>query len=176
MIKEITLGAGCFWCLDSCFKDLKGVLQTFPGYAGGSVLNPSYEAVCNGTTGHAEVVRVIYDDAIISFDEIMSLFWWIHDPTQLNRQGNDIGTQYRSVIFYHDLDQKNRAEELKSSLENLKVYPKPIVTQIVPLENYFEAEAYHHDYFSKNPQNQYCQMVVKPKIEKFKSVFVGKIK
>ena len=106
----------------------------------------------------------------------MNLFWWIHDPTQLNRQGNDIGTQYRSVIFYHDLEQKNRAEELKSSLENLKVYPKPIVTQIVPIENYFEAEAYHHDYFSKNPQNQYCQFVVKPKIDKFKSVFEAKIK
>ena len=171
MIKYATLGAGCFWCIDACLRELKGVISVEPGYSGGHLNNPSYEKVCEGTTGHAEVARVCFDNEIRSFTRLLELFWFLHDPTQLNKQGNDIGTQYRSVIFYHDLDQKQSAEEAKFSLEKNKVWDKPIVTEISPLINYFSAEEYHVNYLERNPSNLYCQAVVRPKVEKFKKVF-----
>lgn len=176
MEKEATFGAGCFWCVEACFSELKGVISVVPSYAGGSVLNPTYQQVCEGTTGHAEVAHVIYDDALINFDELLEVFWFVHDPTQLNRQGNDIGTQYRSVIFYHDDIQKASAEGVKQKLVEAKVWDQPIVTEIVPFNNYYEAEKYHHNYLALNPDNSYCQMVVRPKYEKFKKVFEDRLK
>ena len=174
--EEITLGAGCFWCVETCFKELEGVIDVYPGYAGGKTLNPTYEQVCSGTTGHAEVARVVFDPAVISVNEILELFWWIHDPTQLNRQGNDIGTQYRSVIFYHNESQKEIAAAYLKKLEKEKVWDKPIVTELTELNNFYPAEQYHHDYFNQHPENQYCQFVVKPKVEKFRKVFKEKLK
>lgn len=176
MIKEATLGAGCFWCIEACYKELKGVVEVYPGYAGGAVENPTYEAVCAGNTGHAEVARVVFDDEIVSFDELLEVFWFVHDPTQLNRQGNDIGTQYRSVVFYHDSVQKERSEFFKTKLESENVWEKPIVTLIEPLSNFYRAENYHHNYFELNPQNMYCQSVVRPKVDKFKKVFADRLK
>lgn len=176
MIKEATFGAGCFWCIEACYKDVKGVLEVYPGYSGGETINPTYEQVCNGTTGHAEVARIVYDDELVSFDELLEVFWFVHDPTQLNRQGNDIGTQYRSVIFYHDAEQRERAVWFMRRLENEKVWDKPIVTLIEPLINFYRAEDYHHNYFELNPQNTYCQSVVRPKVEKFRKVFAERLK
>jgi peptide methionine sulfoxide reductase msrA/msrB len=175
-MEEITLGAGCFWCVETCFKELEGVIEVYPGYAGGKTLNPTYEQVCSGTTGHAEVARIVFDPAVISVNEILELFWWIHDPTQLNRQGNDIGTQYRSVIFYHNEAQKEVSESYLKRLTKEEVWDKPIVTEITALNNFYRAEQYHHDYFNLNPENQYCQFVVRPKVEKFRKVFKEKLK
>ncbi len=174
--EEITLGAGCFWCVETCFKELEGVIDVYPGYAGGKTLNPTYEQVCSGTTGHAEVARIVFDPKIISVNELLELFWWIHDPTQLNRQGNDVGTQYRSVIFYHNDAQKEIATTYLTKLEKEKVWDKPIVTEITALNNFYRAEQYHHDYFIQHPENQYCQFVVKPKVEKFRKIFKEKLK
>ena len=140
MEKEATFGAGCFWCVEACFNELIGVISVDPGYAGGAVINPTYKEVCEGTTGHAEVIRVVFDDEIISFDELLEVFWFVHDPTQLNRQGNDVGSQYRSVIFYHDDIQKGIAENVKQNLSANKVWNNPIVTEIVAINNYYEAE------------------------------------
>ena len=176
MTKEATFGAGCFWCIEACYKDMKGVVEVYPGYAGGSVNNPTYQEVCNGNTGHAEVARVVYDDTLISFDELLEVFWFVHDPTQLNRQGNDIGTQYRSAVFYHDDEQRKRAEYFKKKLSDDQVWDSPIVTEITPLNNFFRAEEYHHNYFELNPQNTYCQSVVRPKVEKFRKVFADRLK
>lgn len=176
MVKEATLGAGCFWCIEACYKELKGVIDVFPGYAGGQTLNPTYEQVCDGKTGHAEVARVIYDDALISFEELLEVYWFVHDPTQLNRQGNDIGTQYRSVIFYHDEEQKVVSETIKQSLTDQQVWDKPIVTLIEPINNFYKAEDYHVNYFELHPENMYCQSVVRPKVDKFKKVFNAKLK
>ena len=176
MIKEATFGAGCFWCIEACYKDLQGVESVSPGYSGGFLDNPTYEQVCNGNTGHAEVARIVYDDDLVSFDELLEVFWFVHDPTQLNRQGNDIGTQYRSVIFYHDDAQKERAEFFKTKLTSEKVWENPIVTLIEPLTHFYKAEDYHLNYFELNPQNMYCQSVVRPKVEKFKKVFAEKLK
>jgi len=176
MIKEATLGAGCFWCIEACYKELKGVVSVTSGYAGGHVDQPTYKEVCNGTTGHAEVARVVYDDALISFDELVEVFWFVHDPTQLNRQGNDVGTQYRSVIFYHDEEQRELSEKYKQRLTEEKVWDRPIVTEISALTNYFPAEDYHANYFELNPGNAYCQAVVRPKVEKFKKVFAERLK
>jgi peptide-methionine (S)-S-oxide reductase len=176
MIKEATLGAGCFWCIEACYKDLKGVISVTSGYSGGHVDNPTYKEVCNGTTGHAEIARIVYDDAFISFDELLEMFWFVHDPTQLNRQGNDIGTQYRSVVFYHDEEQRAKAEAYKQRLTEEKVWDRPIVTEISPLTNYYPAEDYHNNYFELNPGNAYCQAVVRPKVEKFKKVFAQRMK
>lgn len=172
----ITLGAGCFWCIEACYKTLNGVISVESGYSGGHVDNPTYKQVCEGTTGHAEVARVVFDEHIISLDEILEVFWFVHDPTQLNRQGNDIGTQYRSVIFYHDDSQKETAEAYKKRLTEEGVWDKPIVTEISPLTNYFPAEDYHQDYLELNPGNAYCQAIVRPKYEKFKAVFAQKLK
>ena len=170
-MEEATFGAGCFWCVEACFKELVGVEDVFPGYAGGHVDNPSYEAVCNGTTGHAEVIRIVFNPDLISYDKLLEVFWFIHNPTQLNRQGNDIGTQYRSVIFYHSEIQANKASESIRLLEEEKVWNAPIVTEIIAVNNFYRAENYHHDYLQFNPQNPYCQSVVRPKVDKFKKVF-----
>lgn len=175
-LKEITLGAGCFWCIEGCFQDIKGIVSIVPGYAGGKLLNPTYEQVCTGSTGHAEVARIVYDESIISFDEILEMFWFVHDPTQLNRQGNDVGTQYRSVIFYHTAEQKEIAERYKAKLTEEKVWDKPIVTEIVLINNYYEAEQYHHNYLKQNPDNAYCKAIVRPKVDKFKKVFNSKVR
>jgi peptide-methionine (S)-S-oxide reductase len=176
MIQEATFGAGCFWCIEACYSELHGVLEVYPGYAGGSIQNPTYEEVCSGNTGHAEVARVVFDDEKITFDELLELFWFVHDPTQLNRQGNDIGTQYRSVIFYHSEYQKERAHYFITKLSLEKVWGNPIVTEVQEINNFFRAENYHHIYFELNPQNAYCQAVVRPKVEKFKKVFENKLK
>jgi peptide-methionine (S)-S-oxide reductase len=154
---------------------MKGIISSIPGYTGGASPNPSYEQVCSGTTGHVEVVQLTFDEEILSLSSVLELYWWIHDPTQLNRQGNDIGTQYRSAIFYHSEEQKLFCESFRANLENNKVWANKIVTTIEPIPIFYAAEDYHHDYFSQNPQNQYCQYVVKPKIEKFKQVFSEKI-
>ena len=175
-MKEATFGAGCFWCIEACFIDIEGIVSVVPGYAGGKRQNPTYEQVCSGATGHAEVARIIYDETKISFDELLEMFWFVHDPTQLNRQGNDIGTQYRSVIFYHSEEQKIIAEKYKAKLEEEKVWDNPIVTEIVAINNYFEAEKYHHNYLELNPENAYCRAIVRPKVDKFKKVFGSKLK
>lgn len=176
MIKEATFGAGCFWCIEACYKEMKGVISVYPGYAGGHKVNPTYEEVCNGTTGHAEVARIVYDEELISFEQLLEVFWFVHDPTQLNRQGNDIGTQYRSVVFFHDDQQKQITEHFKNKLMEEGVWEKPIVTEIVPLSNFYKAENYHINYFELHPENMYCQSVVRPKVEKFKKVFAAKLK
>lgn len=176
MQKEATFGAGCFWCIEACFQELKGVLEVKPGYSGGHIKNPAYKEVCTGRTGHAEVARVIYDESIISFEELLEVFWFVHDPTTLNRQGNDIGDQYRSVIFYHDDSQKEVAESYKQKLTKENVWEDPIVTLIEPINNFYPAEDYHKNYFNNNSDEPYCRAVVRPKVDKFKSVFSQKLK
>ncbi|MBL1281113.1 MAG: peptide-methionine (S)-S-oxide reductase MsrA [Fluviicola sp.] len=171
MISEATLGAGCFWCIEACFKDIEGVISVQPGYAGGSKATAFYQEVCSGKTDHAEVARVRYDDEIISFEKLLEMFWFVHDPTQLDRQGNDIGRQYRSVIFYHSEEQKQLAERYKEELEEKKVWEQPIVTEISEVPVFYPAEDYHSNYLENNPENAYCQAVVRPKVEKFKAVF-----
>ena len=176
MIKEATIGAGCFWCVEACFLDLDGVISVSSGYSGGQLENPTYKQLCEGTTGHAEVARIVYEDEVLSFDEILEVFWFVHDPTQLNRQGNDIGTQYRSVIFYHDEIQKELAQKYKHKLEEEAVWNNPIVTEISPLVNFYPAEDYHTNYFALHPDEPYCSAVVRPKVEKFKKVFAQRLK
>jgi peptide-methionine (S)-S-oxide reductase len=175
MEKEATFGAGCFWCVEACFNELIGVISVDPGYAGGAVINPSYKEVCEGTTGHAEVIRVVFDDEIISFDELLEVFWFVHDPTQLNRQGNDVGSQYRSVIFYHDDIQKGIAENVKQNLSVNKVWNNPIVTEISQASLFYVAEDYHQNYFNQNGDQPYCQIVIKPKMDKFLKTFKEKL-
>ena len=174
--KEATFGAGCFWCIEACFKGLKGVISVQSGYSGGAKANPTYEEVCTGKTGHAEVARIVYDPAQISYDELLEAFWYVHDPTQLNRQGNDIGTQYRSVIFYHDDEQRELAEKYKKRLTEEGVWDNPIVTEIVKLNNFYPAEDYHNNYLELHPENAYCQAVVRPKVDKFRKAFSKKLK
>lgn len=176
MIEEATLGAGCFWCIEACLIELNGVSEVYPAYAGGDLVNPTYEQICTGNTGHAEVARVIFDTDKISFEELLEVFWFIHNPTQLNRQGNDVGSQYRSVIFYHSEEQKNSSESYLKRLSEEKVWENDIVTEITPISNFYRAENYHHNYFALNPQNMYCQAVVRPKVEKFRKVFAVKRK
>ena len=176
MIKEATLGAGCFWCIEAVYKEVEGVISVTPGYTGGQTTDPTYKDICTGTTGHAEVARVVYDDEKISFDQLLEVFWFVHDPTQLNRQGNDVGTQYRSSVFYHDQEQKESAERFKKKLEEEQVWDRPIVTEITPLSTFYPAEDYHKDYFELNPGNAYCQAIVRPKVEKFRKVFAHKLK
>ena len=151
-------------------------MEVFPGYAGGETINPTYNQVCEGKTGHAEVARIVFNDAEISFEQLLEVFWFVHNPTQLNRQGNDIGTQYRSVVFYHDEEQKKITEEYKARLTKEEVWDQQIVTEIVPIANFYKAEAYHQNYFKSNPENMYCQAVVRPKVEKFRKVFGEKLK
>lgn len=166
-----TLGAGCFWCIEACFKDIQGVQKVIPGYSGGTADTADYKTVCGGNTDHAEVAQITFDDSVLSFDKLLEMFWFVHDPTQVNRQGNDIGSQYRSVIFYHNNEQKEVAENYRQKLTDEHVWDAPIVTQIVPLKAFYPAEDYHHNYFEMNPENMYCQSVVRPKVEKFKKVF-----
>ena len=173
---KATFGSGCFWCTEAVFQRLKGVSGVKSGYAGGDVDNPTYKEVCSGKTGHAEVVQVTYDPAVISFAELLEVFWKTHDPTTLNRQGNDVGTQYRSAVFYHNDEQKNQAEEFKEKLQFEKVWPDPIVTEITAFSNFFPAEDYHENYFNTNGSQPYCSFVVAPKVEKFEKVFSDKLK
>lgn len=171
-----TFGSGCFWCSEAIYQRLNGVVSVKPGYSGGHVRNPGYKEVCAGTTGHAEVVQIVYNPAIISFDQLLEVFWKTHDPTTLNRQGNDVGTQYRSVIFYHSDEQKAKAFDYKQKLNEAGVWSHPIVTTIEPFEVFYEAEAYHHNYFNENSSQPYCSMVITPKLEKFEKVFSKWIK
>ena len=171
-----TFGAGCFWCTEAQFQELKGVNRVESGYSGGQIEHPTYKQVCTGSTGHAEVTNVYYDPSVISYDELLAAFWTMHDPTQLNRQGNDVGTQYRSVIFYHNNEQKQKAEEYKKKLNEEKAYNAPVVTEISPYTQFYIAEDYHQNYYNENGSQPYCVFVVKPKLDKFKKVFAGKLK
>jgi peptide-methionine (S)-S-oxide reductase len=174
--ESATLGGGCFWCLEAAFEQLRGVERVQSGYAGGSVANPTYQQVCGGNTGHAEVVQITFDPGVISFGELVDAFFDIHDPTALNRQGADVGTQYRSVIFYHSPEQKRIAEEKIAALNASGAYPVPVVTQLVPFEAFYRAEDYHQGYFRNNPYQGYCQVVVAPKVAKLRKHFVAKLK
>jgi len=171
-----TFGSGCFWCTEAVFERLEGVEKVVSGYSGGHVKNPSYKEVCNGTTGHAEVTQIHFDPAIISFDELLDVFWHTHDPTTLNRQGNDGGTQYRSAIFYHNEDQKNLAGASKSKMDASGEFKDPIVTEITEFTSFYEAEDYHQDYFANNPDQPYCTFVVAPKVRKFTAKYGDKLK
>lgn len=175
--KEIaTLAGGCFWCLEAVYDGMKGVEAVESGYMGGQTPNPTYEQVCGGRTGHAEVVRVTFDPAQVSFKELLEVFFVIHDPTTLNQQGNDVGTQYRSAIFYHTPQQKAEAEEVMSRLGATKLWKKPIVTELAPTSAFYLAENYHQEYFERNPYQPYCQFVVAPKVAKFRKQFLEKLK
>jgi len=172
----ITLGGGCFWCLEAALGELAGVEQVLPGYSGGHLENPDYDAVCSGNTGHAEVVRVIFDPAVISCREILAAFFAIHDPTTLNRQGNDVGSQYRSVIFYHSPEQKAEAQEMIAELTAAGIWERPIVTEILAAPVFYPAEDYHRDYYQLHAQQPYCQVVVAPKVAKLRAKFAAKLK
>jgi peptide-methionine (S)-S-oxide reductase len=172
----ITLGAGCFWCVEAVFQELKGVVSVTSGYMGGHVKNPAYKEVCNGTTGHAEVAQVIYDPQVISVDELLEVFWQTHDPTTLNRQGADVGTQYRSAVFFHNELQRSRAQHFKEELDKSGAFRAPIVTEITPASTFYPAENYHQDYYAQNGEQGYCQMVIRPKLDKFRKVFADKLR
>lgn len=171
-----TFGTGCFWCTEAIFQQLEGVISATSGYSGGHVNNPTYKQVCEGTTGHAEVIQIVYDPAKITFDELLKAFWESHDPTSLNRQGNDVGPQYRSVIFYHNDEQKQKAEQYKKDLDASKAFDKPIVTEISPFSKFYVAENYHQEYYNNNGSQPYCYYVIRPKLEKFNKVFKDKLK
>lgn len=171
-----TLAGGCFWCLEAVFLELKGVVSVQSGYAGGTVANPSYELVCTGTTGHAEVVQVTFDPSVISFQDLLEIFFVIHDPTTLNRQGGDVGTQYRSAIFYHSPEQKAVAERAIAELEAGHVWDDPIVTEVHPLDAFYPAEEYHRDYFRRNPNQAYCRAVIAPKVAKVRKAYFEKLR
>jgi peptide-methionine (S)-S-oxide reductase len=171
-----TLGGGCFWCLEAIFNELRGVEKVESGYSGGSVPNPSYREVCTGTTGHAEVIQITFDPGTISFREILEVFFTIHDPTTLNRQGADVGTQYRSVIFYHTPEQEKVAQEVLAELEAAKLWDSQIVTGIVPFTAFYPAEEYHQEYFRSNPDQPYCRIVIEPKVAKFRKQYLAKLK
>ncbi len=173
-LETVTLGAGCFWCIEAVYQRLDGVESVVSGYAGGTVENPTYEQVCNGNTGHAEVAQIMFDPKKISFREILEVFFQTHDPTTLNRQGNDVGTQYRSAIFYHTDEQRKIAEEMKKTAQQW--WDNPIVTEIVPFKQFYKAEAYHQNYFNNHPTQGYCMFVVNPKVQKFKKQFKEKLK
>ena len=172
----MTLGGGCFWCIEAVYLELEGVSRAESGYAGGATNNPTYHQVCGGGTGHAEVVQVDFDPSVVSYRDVLEIFFAVHDPTTLNRQGNDVGTQYRSAILYHSPEQKRVAEELIRELRAEKVWLHPIVTEIVRFERFWPAEDYHHDYFRVNPAQAYCQVVVAPKVAKFRKKFASRLK
>jgi len=175
-LQTATLAGGCFWCLEAVYDELKGVHSVESGYAGGHVDNPSYRAVCSGTTGHAEVVQIHFDPNVVSYRDLLNVFFTIHDPTTLNRQGADIGTQYRSAIFYHDEEQKKVAEEVIRDLNAQKIWDNPIVTEVTKFDKFYVAEDYHQEYFAKNPYQPYCQVVVAPKVSKFRKHFLEMLK
>jgi len=171
-----TFGTGCFWCTEAIFERLEGVISAESGFSGGHVKNPSYREVCTGSTGHAEVCQIIYNPSVISYVELLEVFWKTHDPTTLNRQGEDVGTQYRSAIFYHTEEQKALAAEMKEKLTKAGIWKDPIVTEIVPYKAFYKAEDYHQGYYDQNTQQPYCRVVITPKLEKFKKVFADKLK
>jgi peptide-methionine (S)-S-oxide reductase len=176
-IDTATFGTGCFWCTEAVFEQLNGVVKVTSGYSGGNVPNPSYKQVCTGETGHAECVQILYEPDKISFDELLEVFWQVHDPTTLNQQGADVGTQYRSAIFYHDAAQKEKAEKYKRELNDSGAFSKPVVTEISPAQKFYPAEDYHQEYYANNKNtNPYCAVVIRPKLEKFQKVFGKKIK
>jgi len=175
-LEMATLGGGCFWCTEAVFSAMKGVIKVEPGYSGGRLPNPTYGQVSTGTTGHTEVVQITFDPSVISFREILEVFFTMHDPTTLNRQGADMGTQYRSVVFYHDKKQKAATETLIAELNNVKTYDSPIVTQVEPFRAFYKAEAYHKNYFQRNPEQSYCRLVIAPKIAKLREHYQSKLR
>jgi peptide-methionine (S)-S-oxide reductase len=176
LLKLATFGGGCFWCTEAIFQRLDGVEKVVSGYSGGHVDNPTYEQVCTGTTGHAESIQITYNPAKASYDELLEVFWKTHDPTTKNRQGNDVGPQYRSVVFFHDAEQKKLAESYKAKLEAEHIWDRAIVTEIVPFSKFWPAEDYHQNYYNDNPSKGYCAIVITPKIEKFKKIFKDRLK
>jgi len=175
-LEQATLGGGCFWCVEAIYQDVIGVHKVVSGYTGGERENPTYQQICSGATGHAEVVQIDFDPTVISFEEILYIFWRAHDPTTLNRQGNDAGTQYRSAVFYHDEKQKEVAERSMAETDASDLWADPIVTEIVPLTKFYDGEEYHQNYFKDNPQQPYCMMVINPKMQKFRKSFQDKLK
>lgn len=175
-MQKITLGSGCFWCVEAVFDALKGVKKVTSGYSGGKIANPTYREVCSGLTGHAEVVQLDYDEGEISLEQILEVFFKTHDPTTLNRQGADKGTQYRSAIFYHNKQQKETAESIIKELNQSGAFDDPVVTEVTEFDTFYKAEEYHQNYYRNNPEQGYCQMVVRPKVEKFRQVFSDKLK
>ncbi len=175
-LQTITLGGGCFWCIESAFNQVNGIKKAISGYANGNSTQPSYEDVCSGNTGYAEVVQLEFDTDKISLREVLEIFFALHDPTQKDRQGNDVGTQYRSGVYYENEEQKSEALKIISEMTEAEVWPEPIVTEVEALKNYFDAESYHQDYFNSNPQNMYCNMVVAPKLAKFRKTFSEKLR
>ncbi|OON69985.1 peptide-methionine (S)-S-oxide reductase MsrA [Hymenobacter sp. CRA2] len=171
-----TFGAGCFWCVEAVFQNLRGVEKVESGYTGGRIANPTYKEVCSGLTGHNEAIRITFDPQVISFEELLEIFWKTHDPTTLNRQGNDVGTQYRSGIYYHNDEQKRLAETYKHKLNEAQAFDKPIVTEILPAAPFYKAEDYHQNYYNQNSSQPYCQFVAKPKVDKVKALFGDKLK
>lgn len=175
-LEKATFGSGCFWCSEAVFQQLKGVQSVASGYSGGSVKNPTYQEVCTGTTGHAEVIQITYDPKVVSYPELLEVFWQTHDPTTLNRQGHDVGTQYRSVIFYHNAKQKELAEHYKKKLEEEHAFRHPIVTEITAMTEFYPAEDYHQNYYNLHKEQGYCSAVIRPKVSKVKKVFHDKLK
>lgn len=171
-----TFGGGCFWCTEAIFDRVNGVEKVISGYSGGKKENPTYQEISNGNTGHAEVIQIVFDPAKVSYDELLKIFWETHDPTTLNRQGNDVGDQYRSVVFYNSPGQKEKAEYYKNELEKSGIYASPVVTKIEPLQKFYPAENYHQDYYKLNPAQPYCQFVILPKVKKFEKIFADKLK
>ena len=174
--QTITLGGGCFWCLEAVYDELKGVTDVVSGYAGGKIPHPSYELICTGTTGHAEVTQITFDPAQVTLRQILQVFFTIHDPTTLNRQGADVGTQYRSVIFYHTPEQKQVAQQVITELQAEKIWSAPIVTELSPLPEFYPAEDYHQEYYARNPEQAYCQFVIAPKVAKFRKLYLEQLK
>jgi peptide-methionine (S)-S-oxide reductase len=175
-VATATFGAGCFWCVEAVFQRMNGVLTVQSGYSGGFVKNPSYKEVCAGTTGHAEVIQITYEPSLVTYDELLEVFWKTHDPTTLNRQGNDFGTQYRSAIYFHTEEQKQLAEKYKVEINNSGAYPNPIVTEITAFKDFYPAEDYHQNYYNDNSSQSYCRFVIQPKVEKFEKIFKNKLK
>lgn len=171
-----TFGTGCFWCTEAVFQQLEGVLKATSGYSGGHIANPTYKDVCTGETGHAECLQIVYDPTKVTYDELLEAFWQVHDPTTLNKQGNDVGTQYRSAIFYHNEEQKQKAEKYKAELDKSGAWENPVVTEIVPAQTFYKAEDYHQNYYNDNGSQPYCYFVIRPKVEKFQKVFKNKLK
>lgn len=175
MIEQATLGGGCFWCIDVLFQKLKGVKKVVSGYAGGNIEDPSYEVICSGKSGHAEVIQIYFDPQIVSYKELIEIFFTVHDPTTLNRQGNDMGTQYRSAIFYHDDNQKIVAEEVMDNIGREGIWNNPLVTEITALDKFYPAEKYHQNYYNENSKQPYCQFVIAPKVAKFRKMYLEKL-
>ncbi|MFA5632370.1 MAG: peptide-methionine (S)-S-oxide reductase MsrA [Porticoccaceae bacterium] len=175
-IETCTLGGGCFWCIDSALRRVEGVVSVASGYAAGETVNPTYEQVCTGTTGHAEVVQITFDSEVISYKDILEMFFSLHDPTTLNRQGADVGTQYRSIILYHTQEQKREAENVIAAMNRFRIFSDPVVTQIEPLGEFYEAEGYHQDYYESNQRNRYCQVVITPKLAKFSGKYARRLR